>query len=66
MSGYSQFENPTGIYFTAGDSALFWVGTLNGADVSFVVQEWGPQEKKEARGRRGERNGHYKLKEGLK
>lgn len=64
-SGYSQFENPTGIYFAAGDSALLWVGPLNGADVSLVVQEWGPQEKKETRGRRGERNGHYKLKEGL-
>lgn len=35
-SGYSQFENPTGIYFAAGDSALLWVGPLNGADTTSV------------------------------
>lgn len=45
-SAYSQYENPTGIYFEDNDEALLWVGATNGAKIELVVQDWGPGEKR--------------------
>lgn len=45
-SPYSQYENPTGIYFEDNDEALLWVGSTNGAEIELVVQDWGPNEKR--------------------
>ncbi len=39
-SPYSQFENPTGIYFEEGDEAIVWVGETLGADIELVVADW--------------------------
>jgi hypothetical protein len=39
-SPYSQYENPTGIYFTKGDSAVIWVGKTYGANPSLRVTNW--------------------------
>lgn len=64
-SAYSQFENPTGIYFQQGDSAIVWAEIPNNAEIALVVQEWGPEEKKQDRPKRGGRNNVYKLQNGL-
>ncbi len=37
---YSQFENPTGIYFPAGEEALIWVGNTSGQEIALVVANW--------------------------
>ncbi|MGJ1324344.1 M60 family metallopeptidase [Sphingobacterium faecium] len=39
-SPYSQYENPTGIYFSAGDEAIVWVGKTNGATLALRVTNW--------------------------
>lgn len=39
-SPYSQYENPTGIYFTKGEEAHLWVGDTRGAEVSLRVTNW--------------------------
>ncbi len=39
-SPYSQYENPTGIYFNTGDSAVIWVGKTHGATPSLRVTNW--------------------------
>lgn len=41
---YSQFENPTGIYFAAGEEALIWVGDASETAVSLVVANWDDKE----------------------
>lgn len=43
-SPYSQYENPTGIYFQDKDTAVIWVGKTNGAELSLIVQDWGKNE----------------------
>lgn len=42
-SPYSQFENPTGIYFEEGDKAVLWVGNTNGASINLRVTNWGDE-----------------------
>ncbi|NGM62523.1 PRTRC system protein C [Sphingobacterium sp. SGG-5] len=39
-TAYSQFENPTGIYFPAGEEALIWVGRTSGQQIALVVANW--------------------------
>lgn len=39
-SPYSQFENPTGIYFPEGEEALVWVGPTGGDTLALVVANW--------------------------
>lgn len=54
-SPYSQFENPTGIYFEEGDNAILWVGPTKGATVELRVTNWGDEHFKDKK---------YPLKEG--
>lgn len=54
-SSYSQFENPTGIYFEGGDKAVIWVGKTKGANVELRVTNWGDEHFKDKK---------YPLKEG--
>ena len=54
-SPYSQFENPTGIYFEAGDQAIIWVGPTKGANIELRVTNWGDADFKDRK---------YPLKEG--
>ncbi len=54
-SPYSQFENPTGIYFEEGDQAILWVGDTDGNNIELRVTNWGDSEYKDSR---------YPLKEG--
>lgn len=54
-SPYSQFENPTGIYFNKGDKAIVWVGVTKGADIELRVTNWGDEHYKDRK---------YLLKEG--
>lgn len=54
-SPYSQFENPTGIYFNDGDKAILWVGATKGADIELRVTNWGDEHYKDKK---------YPLKEG--
>lgn len=42
-SPYSQFENPTGIYFEKGDEAVLWVGDTNGFKIELRVTNWGDE-----------------------
>jgi len=44
---YSQFENPTGIYFNSGDTAILWVGTTKGKKVNLRVTNWGDKDFKD-------------------
>jgi hypothetical protein len=39
-SPYSQFENPTGIYFRANEEVLIWVGNASEQDIALVVANW--------------------------
>lgn len=39
-SPYSQYENPTGIYFEKGDIAQIWANDLNGKEMSLRVTNW--------------------------
>lgn len=39
-SAYSQFENPTGIYFPEGEEALIWVGPTDDNTIALVVVNW--------------------------
>lgn len=54
-SPYSQYENPTGIYFTAGDEAIVWVGKTNGNPIALRVTNWDDKNFKQK---------DYNLKEG--
>lgn len=54
-SSYSQFENPTGIYFNDGDKAIVWVGQTKGAEIELRVTNWGDEHYKDKK---------YPLKEG--
>lgn len=54
-SPYSQFENPTGIYFNEGDKVIVWVGAAKGANVELRVTNWGDEHYKDRK---------YSLKEG--
>lgn len=54
-SPYSQFENPTGIYFKEGDKAIVWVGAAKGANIELRVTNWGDEHYKDKK---------YPLKEG--
>jgi len=54
-SPYSQYENPTGIYFTAGDEAIVWVGKTNGSPIALRVTNWDDKNFKQK---------DYNLKEG--
>lgn len=54
-SPYSQFENPTGIYFEEGDQAILWVGPTKGATIELRVTNWGDEHFKDKK---------YLLKEG--
>ena len=55
-SPYSQYENPTGIYFSERDEALIWVGNTEGQQLDLVVANWDDADfKKET----------YQLQEGL-
>ncbi len=47
-SPYSQFENPTGIYFEEGDIAHIWVGNTNGANIQLRVTNWGDEHYKDS------------------
>ena len=40
-STYSQFENPTGIFFEAGDAAVVSVGPTNGQNIALRVHDFG-------------------------
>ena len=55
-SPYSQFENPTGIYFEEGDKATIKVGKTNGAKIELRVTNWGDEHHKDSR---------YPLNEGI-
>lgn len=46
-SPYSQFENPTGIYFTANEEALIWAGNTSGQDIALVVANWDDEQFKQ-------------------
>ncbi|MFV0417264.1 MAG: M60 family metallopeptidase [Dysgonomonas sp.] len=46
-SPYSQFENPTGIYFNEGDKAIVWVGATKGVDIELRVTNWGDEHYKD-------------------
>ncbi len=48
-SPYSQFENPTGIYFEEGDEATIWVGNTNGNEIALRVTNWGDENFKDSR-----------------
>jgi len=39
-SPYSQFENPTGIYFPANEEALVWVENTSDQKIALVVANW--------------------------
>ncbi|AIM38794.1 PRTRC system protein C [Sphingobacterium sp. ML3W] len=54
-SPYSQYENPTGIYFSEGDEAIVWVGKTNGAPIALRVTNWDDKNFKQQ---------DYSLKEG--
>ncbi|MEG1934664.1 MAG: M60 family peptidase N-terminal accessory domain-containing protein, partial [Rikenellaceae bacterium] len=43
-SPYSQYENPTGIYFDGSDKAVLWVDNADKAKISLVVKDWGKNE----------------------
>lgn len=55
-SPYSQYENPTGIYFKEGEKALIWVGKTNGKELNLIVVNWDDEHFKQSK---------YKLTEGL-
>ena len=55
-SGYSRYENPTGIYFEAGEQAVVWVGPTGGAEIELRVVNWGDEHFKDRK---------YPLKEGV-
>ncbi len=55
-SPYSQYENPTGIYFTEGEEAMVWVDKTKGQKLSLVVVNWDDEHFKQSK---------YPLKEGL-
>lgn len=42
-SPYSQFENPSGIYFNEGDKVIVWVGATKGANIELRVTNWGDE-----------------------
>lgn len=46
-SPYSQYENPTGIYFSEGDSAVLWVEKTNATQLSLRVTNWDDEEFKQ-------------------
>lgn len=48
-SPYSQYENPTGIYFEEGDQAVLWVGPTQGATIELKVTNWGDEHFKESK-----------------
>ena len=48
-SPYSQFENPTGIYFDEGDKAVIWVGRSNNANIELRVTNWGDEDFKDSK-----------------
>lgn len=54
-SPYSQYENPTGIYFVGGEKAIVWVGKTKGATIELRVTNWGDEHFKDKK---------YPLKEG--
>lgn len=54
-SPYSQYENPTGIYFSEGEEAIVWLGKTNGAPISLRVTNWDDKNFKQK---------DYNLKEG--
>ncbi|WP_430810728.1 MULTISPECIES: M60 family metallopeptidase [unclassified Carboxylicivirga] len=41
-SSYSQFENPTGMYFKTGDEVIIFMADPNGQDLNLRVRDWGP------------------------
>lgn len=55
-SSYSQYENPTGIYFTAEEEAVIWVGKTKAQVLNLVVVNWDDEHFKQSK---------YKLKEGV-
>lgn len=55
-SAYSQYENPTGIYFTTGDQAIVWVDNSYGQQIQLIVTNWDDEHFKQSK---------YELKEGL-
>lgn len=54
-SPYSQYENPTGIFFKEGDKAIIWVGSTKGAEIQLAVANWAAER---------QRTKKYPLKEG--
>lgn len=42
-SAYSQFENPTGIYFEAGDEAVVFLENTGSEDIKMRVHNFGPE-----------------------
>lgn len=55
-SPYSQYENPTGIYFPEGEEAIIWVDKTKGQKLNLVVVNWDDEHFKQSK---------YSLKEGL-
>lgn len=55
-SSYSQYENPTGIYFTEGEQALIFVEKTNGHNLKLIVTNWDDEQFKQSK---------YILTEGL-
>lgn len=55
-SSYSQYENPTGIYFAEGEEAIVWVGKTKGKSLSLIVANWDDEHFKQSK---------YELKEGI-
>ena len=55
-SPYSQYENPTGIYFAKGEEAMIWVDKTKGQKLNLVVVNWDDEHFKQSK---------YPLKEGL-
>lgn len=55
-NAYSQFENPTGIFFAKGDQAVLFVENAGGEDVRLKIRDFGPDKS-------GEKT--YELKNGL-
>lgn len=55
-SSYSQYENPTGIYFAEGEEAIVWVGKTKNQLLRLVVVNWDDEHFKQSK---------YDLKEGI-
>ncbi len=42
ISGYNQFENPTGIYFEKGEEVVIFVGSSEAENLSLRITDFGP------------------------